>query len=524
MFYTCSLDLAADCSPNDFLGIPACVLSKLSPIQSACCSSDSVMACFPSSRSPMTFGASTVDLGRESLIAWLEDSRAKESLSPEKEAGSMIQDQDYGPTKPGSLARWNQSSSSWRTRQRSLAGGLIEFSETFPKWGSMRNGELFRQKMPSGLVDLRQWITCVKESGSSVTTLPTPNKTEGDGGPQNPDKRKDGGHQVRLRDAISVGTPTTANTGRSDRFKKGRRRTPQEIAESMSAPTPSASDASRGGVLTDNMTGVSLVQYVNTLPTPTVNGNYNRKGSSPKAGDGLATAVTRVPTPHGFSKDGKSNGPSGNELGHAVNKMRVPTPRSADGVHVGVTATCTTKRRAANGQANLGEFVLATSAATSLTESHSESTDAPTATEMGCQTIPTPAAQDAKNSTLPVSQTDRDSVPGYMLRTGQEGSLNPDWVEWLMGWPIGWTSFEPLPADAFDEWLILAQMRAWHHVEPPIPRTAKDIPNRVARLKAIGNGQVPLAAWLAWTILYARLLGDSIPVAVDKAIPGPDHL
>lgn len=24
------------------------------------------------------------------------------------------------------------------------------------------------------------------------------------------------------------------------------------------------------------------------------------------------------------------------------------------------------------------------------------------------------------------------------------GTLNPDWVEWLMGWPIGWTDLEPL--------------------------------------------------------------------------------
>lgn len=33
------------------------------------------------------------------------------------------------------------------------------------------------------------------------------------------------------------------------------------------------------------------------------------------------------------------------------------------------------------------------------------------------------------------------------------GALNPDWVEWLMGWPIGWTSLEPLPVERFLEWL-----------------------------------------------------------------------
>src|SRR4030095_6960162 len=38
------------------------------------------------------------------------------------------------------------------------------------------------------------------------------------------------------------------------------------------------------------------------------------------------------PTPHGFSPDGKSNGPSGNELGHAVNRAVKlwPTPKAAE--------------------------------------------------------------------------------------------------------------------------------------------------------------------------------------------------
>ena len=33
------------------------------------------------------------------------------------------------------------------------------------------------------------------------------------------------------------------------------------------------------------------------------------------------------------------------------------------------------------------------------------------------------------------------------------GQLNPDWVEWLMNWPIGWTSTEPLNPDRFLAWL-----------------------------------------------------------------------
>ena len=45
------------------------------------------------------------------------------------------------------------------------------------------------------------------------------------------------------------------------------------------------------------------------LPTPTVNGNYNRKGVSKTSGDGLATAVRRkelLPTP--TANDAKNNG------------------------------------------------------------------------------------------------------------------------------------------------------------------------------------------------------------------------
>jgi hypothetical protein len=33
------------------------------------------------------------------------------------------------------------------------------------------------------------------------------------------------------------------------------------------------------------------------------------------------------------------------------------------------------------------------------------------------------------------------------------GQLNPDWVEWLMGWPIGWTDLKPLETDKFQQWL-----------------------------------------------------------------------
>lgn len=38
------------------------------------------------------------------------------------------------------------------------------------------------------------------------------------------------------------------------------------------------------------------------------------------------------------------------------------------------------------------------------------------------------------------------------------GRLNPEWVEWLMGWPTGWTELRPLGTDKFPQWL------RWHGV------------------------------------------------------------
>jgi site-specific DNA-cytosine methylase len=35
---------------------------------------------------------------------------------------------------------------------------------------------------------------------------------------------------------------------------------------------------------------------------------------------------------------------------------------------------------------------------------------------------------------------------------GRGGSLNPTWVEWLMGWPLGWTDLKPLETDKSQRW------------------------------------------------------------------------
>ena len=52
--------------------------------------------------------------------------------------------------------------------------------------------------------------------------------------------------------------------------------------------------------------------------------------------------------------------------------------------------------------------------------------------------FPTPTAQDAKNNGGP-AQALRRTQP---LNSVVGGQLNPTWVEWLMGFPLGWTDLE----------------------------------------------------------------------------------
>lgn len=66
------------------------------------------------------------------------------------------------------FARFDPASSSWRTPQACLSGGWTEFSETWPRSGSMRNGRCFRRA---------PWVRHIHESGCS--SLPTPTASSG---------------------------------------------------------------------------------------------------------------------------------------------------------------------------------------------------------------------------------------------------------------------------------------------------------------------------------------------------------
>lgn len=117
------------------------------------------------------------------------------------------------------------------------------------------------------------------------------------------------------------------------------------------------------------------------FPTPTVKGNHNRKGLSKSSGDGLATFVRMW-----------------------------PTPLSTDGAHGGRVSP----RKARNG----GNLVEAVSA----------------------HLFATPTARDWRSGKASPETMAGNSRP---LSEQIGGTLNPTWVEWLMGFPLGWTASNP---------------------------------------------------------------------------------
>jgi len=275
-------------------------------------------------------------------------------------------------------------------------------------------------------------------------------------------------------------------------------------------------------------------------PTPTVLGNNNRKGLSSKSGDGLATAIKRYPTPTVMDAAGFCGKPDKGRTG--PNSGRTLTGRALEMEGMGPHA----------------------------------------------KMWPTPKASPSGPDYARVNRPDSggDDLATAAARQSSGGQLNPTWVEWLMNWPLGWTSSDPLPKENFDDWQFRTQggseeiqgqvlrcmwwdedpseapyrpqsneQRAEEHSDtlsglpqggaceggrlgpgngpdgqlrdlrpaistqettaretlrkPGVPeregqiigRVAVGVKNRVDRLKALGNGQVPAVVRIAWLLL-----------------------
>ena len=117
-----------------------------SPIPQAYCALDKMTAFSRLSRFGMTFAALMESRGEELLTSYLADFHARTSALQGKAQALTESAAECGEKWHGSFTKYNPDTSSWKTHQCSLAGDLDEFSETWPQWGLMRNGECWEQQ------------------------------------------------------------------------------------------------------------------------------------------------------------------------------------------------------------------------------------------------------------------------------------------------------------------------------------------------------------------------------------------
>lgn len=355
--------LAAAFSAESCSAGEPCAPSKSNPTPLAYLPSDKMKEFSTLSRSWITFALLTESRGEDLLTWYRADSLAKTSVSPEKAQALPANDPDYGSTWRASLARYDLTTCSWKIHQRSLIEDSASFLAIWPKSGMTRNTVFYQRPT------LAQSI-CGKGFGAlpdGETFFNTPNTTSLDGGSNS-------------------------------------RRSLKKRMQAKLWATPASSDGTRGGTITDNMTGKSLSQQIASpcyWPTPRANDAEKRGNVNPHdKRNGLVGAVISFPTPAASCFKAS---------GHSKKKQGSPN-----------------------------------------------------------------------------------------LQTVVTGSLNPDWVEKLMLWPEKWTSLDEMP-----------DMTNWGSIgddwEAGTPRTTEMKTHRAARLKAIGNGQVPRCAAAAFAALAERM-------------------
>jgi hypothetical protein len=312
-------------SAESFAEIPPYVLSKLTNIADRRYYNDNETEFYQNSQSGMMSKPLTEHHGEDELMLSVEGSLARISVLQERVRELPERNLDYGEKWPELLAKLDLDTSSWKTAQCSLFEDSEPSLQTFPKWGTMRNGELLERIMPAHL-------TSATEFGYSLPT-PTcnpelPNKNSNTNGPKN---------------LVDVAM------GKRDHLW----------------PTPDANMGQRG-----------------TQPewTPKRKSGHTAQYTINQAVRDRET----FPTP--LQSDWKCRGPNSKQQGLPELIKKFPTPNSRDWKDSGST--------------------------------------------QGNQHSPN-------------------------LGTVVGGHLNPDWVEWLMGWPIGWTDLKPLEMDKFRQWLKL---------------------------------------------------------------------
>ena len=158
MSYTFLLEQGEESSAECFSGIPACVLSRLSLTVGKCFWPASGTESCGDSLSGTMLKLSQGANGEGLSISSAGDSPARTLVLPARELGLRVSGAGCGVSLPGSLARWDRDTFSWRTSQLCLFEEGCECLATLPRWGMTVVGELYPLPTP----ELR---TCASGSG-----------------------------------------------------------------------------------------------------------------------------------------------------------------------------------------------------------------------------------------------------------------------------------------------------------------------------------------------------------------------
>jgi hypothetical protein len=225
----CSQEQEAASLEENFLDGAQSVQSNGNNTQLVYCAPDKMTDFSRLSRFGMTYKPLTETRGEELLMSYLADFHAKTS-QPQDEAQVLMENEaECGDKWRGSFTKYDPSLCSWKTHQCSLLGGLDEFSETWPQWGLMRDGECWEQRT------LEQTIRGTESGLSENKELwPTP-CLPGNGG-------TNGKAKMKKMLANKWPTPTCHNSNEKGSPSEFKRDSPGLGTIVLWFPTPQASD------------------------------------------------------------------------------------------------------------------------------------------------------------------------------------------------------------------------------------------------------------------------------------------
>jgi hypothetical protein len=481
-----------------------CAPSNGNPTPQAYLSPDRTKAFSRLSRFGMTSEPLTEPLGAALLTWYREGFRARTSAAPEREQASKASGPACGKKWRGSLAKYDPDTCSWRTAQFSLLGGLELFSETFPRWGTMRNGECSERTTP---------VLRIEGRGSGY--WPTPKASRDGVSPKTIEMVRNGLAEMSLARIMYMPEKWPANT------------------PSGNWPTPTCADAYTDKLQSSqqkegSMHSVNLSQAVKMWPTPCASDDRDRGNMANPAIKRRVEMGKQVMLSMAVKEDvggGQLNPDWVEWLMNWPVSWSSLTPLSHEHFNEWLART---KAGATRIQADI------------LPRMRNQGQPAQTPQGPGqaeqhagehCDTVPSMPREgtreegrlgEGKCSASPLSdmrssvQIEQDAKRQGVQRFLQGGNGQAVGSE-AMGWTEQGEAMHELRKDIHIHTTASKDMQPvvrehsgppepWWSAEPVgVPRVATGIAKRADRLKCIGNGQVPAVVRLAWHTLHERI-------------------